>query len=131
MLGLGLNYCLETPLPSQGQRPEATKTRLLRDIRLGCFFDNFNNDDDQEEPNCYDPKLYVAKSTWTPKPTNDKIEAKFDKFCKALTTSCNALPTNKRYNLTSHERYTIKQLAARKDLIVGLTDKNLGPFIAP
>ena len=131
VLGLGLNYCLETPLPSQGQRPEATKTRLLRDIRLGCFFKNLNKDDDQEEENNYDPKLYVANSTWTPKPTDDKVEAKFDRFCQNLTTTNNAISTNKRFNLTSHERYTIRELADRKDLIVGLTDKNLGPFIAP
>ena len=39
------------------------------------------------------------------------------------------LDRTKRYNLTSRQRVTLKELKERKDLIIGLTDKNLGPFV--
>ena len=114
VLGLGLNYCIETPLPSQGQRQDATKNRLLRDIRLGSFFGNFNKEEtdhqDDTEPTDYDPKLYIPNSKWTPKPTNFALEAKYEKFCSTLDKKCTTLSSNKRYNLTSYERHTLKEL---------------------
>ena len=125
---------METPLPSQTQKADPTLTRLSRDIRLGCYFDRFNGDfsKNTDENNIdYDPKLYVKDTSWTPLPSNDKIDARFNLFSKTLRKHHHSLPTKKNFNVTPHENYLIKTLAARTDLIEGSTDKNCGPFIRP
>ena len=134
VLGLGLNYCLTTPTPAQAQKPERTLTRLHRDVRLGCWFDKFNGDfstPPDKEQSDYDPKLYVKDDSWMPSVTNEKIEARFDRFAKTLLNRHAALPSHKQYNTTAHERYVIKNCAQQKEVIYGNTDKNLGPFAAP
>ena len=130
VLGLGLNFCVETPCPHQGQNYTNSLRRLHRSIRLFVYHGKFNTitttDDDE-----YEPSLYVKKDDWTPEEQNTTIEHKFTLFRDKLLAKYHNLPISKRYNLTSHNRYCIKELVHRTDLIKGSTDKNLGPFIMP
>ena len=132
-MGLGLNFCIETPYPHQGQDYTESLQKLHRSLRLMTHFDSINTIDNgtNAEGEEYEPPLYVPKRDWTPKESNSTIESKFFKFSKKLTNLYNKLSTTKRYNLTSHNRYCIKDLVLRTDLIKGFTDKNLGPFIMP
>ena len=66
-----------------------------------------------------------------PSVTNEKIEARFNRFAKALLNRHVALPSHKQYNTTAHKQYVIKNCAQHKEVIYGHTDKNLGPFSAP
>ena len=43
VLGLGLNYCIETPYPHQGQKYTNSLRRLHRSIRIFDYYDKFNN----------------------------------------------------------------------------------------
>ena len=103
---------------------------MSRDIRLGCHFGKFNGDLTVTKTD-YEPKLYIKSTTWTPLASNEKIEARFDQFAKALQRRHEGLPTTKNFNVTPHENYIIKTLAASTNLIEGSTDKNCGPFIRP
>ena len=125
-----MNFCIETPIPSQTQKLAPTVQRLHREIRLGCWFIRYNGTDPPPNP-YYDPKLYIKDGKRFPDITNQKIEARFLKFNKLLTKSYNGMSTYKQYNLIPHQRHTISELKKRKDLIIGSTDKNLGPFIRP
>ena len=131
VLGLGLNYCIETPYPHQGQKFDEPLQKLHRSLRLLAHFDGINTIDDGTNDDEYDPSLYVPKRDWTPKEKNSTIESKFFKFSKSLLAKYHNLPTTKRYNLTSHNRFCVRDLVLRTDLIKGFTDKNLGPFIMP
>lgn len=129
VLGLGLNHCLETPIPQQGQNEYHLLQRLHRDIRLLAHFDKIGKDDDNNSE--FDPNLYVPRQEWKPDEKNRNVEAKYFKFQDALLKRINQLPRTKQYNLTTHNRYCIKELRDCKDLVTGFTDKNLGLFIAP
>ena len=113
-------------------KDNANRNKLLRSLQLGCYFRSFtstNNDNDNN--NNYNPKLYIPKNDWTPDPSNYKIKEKFDRFCKILNRHKDELPSNKKYNLTSHQQTTIRKLQQWQDIIISLTNKNLTPFIAP
>ena len=116
VLGLGLNFCVESPYPHQGQNYTESLKRLHRSIRLFVHFGKFNNitttDEDEHEPS-----LYVKNDGWTPEEKNTTIEHKFTLFSQALLAKYHTLPTSKRYNLTSHNRYCMKELVFRTDLI--------------
>jgi len=130
VLGLGLNYCIETPLAKQGQDESTTLSRLHRDTRLLYRYGKINRDHDPEDDkDAYEPSLYVPASTYVPREHNKSIEAKFFKFADGYRRLLSELSPKKRYNLTSHNRYCIRELKERTDLIKGFTDKNLGPFI--
>ena len=128
-MGLGLNFCIETPYPHQGQHYGESLQKLHRSLRLMTHSDSINtiNNGTNAEGEEYEPSLYVPKRDWTPKESNSTIESKL----KKLMNLYNKLTTTKRYNLTSHNRYCIKELVFRMDLIKGFTDKNLGWFIMP
>ena len=130
VLGLGLNFCVESPCPHQGQNFTNSLRRLHYSIRLFVYYGKFNtitttNDDE------YEPSLYVKKDDWTPEEKNITIEHKFTLFRNALLAKYHNLSISKQYNLTSHNRYCIKELVHQTDLIKGFTNKNLGPFIMP
>ena len=131
VLGLGLNYCIESPLPTQGQDECDTLQRPHRDTRLFWMHNKIGQTDDDDNTNAnFEPSLYVPRNNYIPDIYDPDIEAQYCNFESALTTRRNQLSRTKRYNLTSHNRYCIRELKNRKDLITGFTDKNLGPFIA-
>ena len=129
LLGLGLNYCIETPFPYQGQPIVDTNRRLHRDIRLGVCFSSFNEDKDDDDLDQYDPKLYVPKTDWIPNCGDQKIKRAFEKFQKTLEELHAMLPMTKHFNLTKQQRFVLSKLKKRDDLVIFPTDKNLGPYI--
>jgi len=62
-LGLGLNYCIQTPAPSNVL--ESTIERFTNNVRRVSFF--VTNPLEPEDPTVirYTPELYI-KSDWTP-----------------------------------------------------------------
>jgi hypothetical protein len=66
ILGLSLNFCIKTPLPSNNIK--ATIERFKRDIRHEFIFKN-NLDD-----GAYINKLYLPNESWNPPNTSDKIK---------------------------------------------------------
>ena len=116
-----------------------TLTKLLRFIRLGTHFRTFGKILDPEDENLqspedkYDPSLYCPSSdkTFNPKEENSKIMHKFNQFSYKLKKPHENLPFCKHFNLSQFQRYILKELRLRHDLIIGNTDKNLGPFFVP
>ena len=131
VLGLGLNYCIESPYPHQGQNYTNSLKRLHRSIRIFDHYDKFNNITTPDDDNEYKPSLYIKNDGCIPDEKSTTIAHKFTLFSKSILSKYYKLSNTKRYNLTSHNRYCIKELVLRTDLIKGFTDKNLGPFIMP
>ena len=132
LLGLGLNYCIETPFPYQGQPIEDTARRLHRATRLGVEFDAFNvdiEDSEEDDDEYYDPNLYVPKTDWIPECEDEEIEGAYFKFQETLQEIHQALPYTKHFNLTKQQRSVLTELKERDDLVIFPTDKNLGPYI--
>ena len=126
LLGLGMKYCIQSRRPQKGTI-EAGVSRFARDVRLKYRFaeaddDNLHLDDD------YDPKLYI-KSKWNPPLANDNAEKRIESFHKALYKARQKIKRNTKpfTNLCPSVEKLLSDLAKDKNLIILITDKNLGP----
>ena len=112
---------------------------LICNICLGVYFGNFNknttitNNDNKNDSNNKTTTIlsYVRNTKWLPNPEDYNIEGKLNLLYNELTKAYNKLPRSKHFNLTKHKQYTLLTLKKCLDLIIGKTDKNVGPFIAP
>ena len=122
VLGMGLNFCIKKPLPTNIIKN--TFDRLRRDVRrINFWYNNVSDDSD------YNPKLYISRHKWfdrAPLPVEmgiDNFEAEYLQLSK------------RRYNrpTTPNISQAKLQLAAQQKendhTIVVPADKNLGPCI--
>jgi hypothetical protein len=131
---MGLKYCLETPRP--WQKLQDGLHRFHRAVHLHFFFKSQDQDTDSASDNSdadrnatYIPSLY-RPSEWNPPIVNRDAERALHKFDQRLTAIEKNLPKFRKYNLTPSQRYVLKELARRSDLVVFPTDKGLGPSIS-
>ena len=135
LLGLNLKFCLELPKPFN--KIEDGISRLTHNVRLH----HIHNSDKPLDPNTqdfvtriqaeaetYEPKLYI-KSTWKPPYADNSTESALSNFNKDIRAASNQLPKHQHYNLTKSQLNTLSNLMKRSDLVVLLSDKNLGPAI--
>jgi hypothetical protein len=135
LLGLGLKYCIKSPLPFQ--RLEKSIRRIQRSVRLHFAFKTFSEEDSESEDENeeaearvqYIPSLYLP-SDWQPPPAPESAEHAMSKFDEKLNVLIRALPRSRRYNLSRSQQHCLGDLAQRQDLIIFPTDTNLGPSIA-
>jgi hypothetical protein len=155
LLGLGLKYCIESPIPFQ--RVEKLIRQIQRSVRLHFAFKDQDEDSELEDKSVeaetsrvqYVPSLYLP-SGWQPPPAPDDAENAMSKFDEWLTALIRALPCSRRYNPSRPQRQYLGDLAQpprrynpsrpqrqylgdlaqRQDLIIFPTNKNLGPSIA-
>jgi hypothetical protein len=125
LLGLGLQYCIETPRPFQDLA--SSNMRFARSVRLLDFHNQKTSAGEEEVE--FIPKLYIP-SGWTPPRSKN---GRLDHFCSEFTNNIDllyrALPRHRRFNLSRADRHTMSELQLRDDLLVIPTDKNLGPSV--
>ena len=128
LLGLGLKFCVNDRPPTPDLN--STMNRFRTDVRRTYqFLDAEDNDDDGEIR--YHPKLYVRNQEWTPDPASPEIEAALDAFAQSVqsATQRHQAQVHNQPNLLKFELRLLNELRQNKDLIVLMTDKNLGPAI--
>ena len=122
LLGLGPKFIPETFVP----KPNTTTSLLnfTRDARLKYIF--AGTVADQLTKN--DMKIYL-RSTWQPDPGCNELEQRLSTFntrIKELVQS-NSQSTKPHCNLSRIQRRNLRNLKNNRDIIVLLSDKNLGP----
>ena len=128
LLGLGLKFCIQSRRPQQNTINTAIN-RLERDTRLRYRFAEADDTDLQMEGD-YDPKLYI-KSTWNPPYASKDVEERLQNFHAALEEARSEVKKNTTpsTNISPSVENLLNEVAANKDIIVLITDKNLGPAI--
>ena len=124
LLGLGLNYCIQTPAPSNDL--EATIERFTNDVRRVSFF--VTNPPEPEDPTVirYIPELYI-KSDWTPPTSADpQIEDCIDSFARELRQQQSRYIKPTPSNLRPRQWKLSKALKFDDTFIAIEADKNLG-----
>jgi hypothetical protein len=83
-----------------------------------------------EIPNSYIPRLYIP-TPWEPEQMldHDNMEHALVSMERLLTKAASKLSKYCHYNLSPNQWQCLQELAARDDLIIYPTDKNLGPCI--
>jgi hypothetical protein len=139
LLGLGLKFCIESPRPNQSI--DQLLLRFQHSERLHFHFSQEEEERRNEAGNTfiatadldlavtYIPSLYMP-STWSLPVCFSNVELAFGAFDKHISRLRQELPMFKRHNLLPVQRNVISELRSRKDLIIYLTDKNLGPSVA-
>jgi hypothetical protein len=122
LLGLGLNFCIETLNP----KPNINRTieRLQKSIRLKHWMRENNtitNDD-------YIPSLYVP-TTWKPPEAPTAIETAIKSFSLELEKTIRANKTKACTNRTKLQYHCLHSIKNDHRLIVCMSDKNLGPVL--
>ena len=127
LLGLGLNYCIKMPLPTNNYN--RTIKRFKNDVRRIGYF-KFKPPDPKEDPNevRYIPGLYIKSDhEFGPVEKCEEIEQCLKEFERELTrrqTRFMLKPTAS--NLTYSQWKLSKRLRCNDNHLVIETDKNLG-----
>lgn len=121
-LGLGHKFVVQKPLPNLNFT--ASMERLRRDIRLKYLFAG----EEELDMSPFNRKNYI-KSSWLPPPADPAIEEMMSDFQRLVEQEKRKTPRQKHSNMTKHQKDTIIYLKDHPDLIVVLSDKNLGPVI--
>ena len=124
LLGLGAKFCPQTDQVSF-KNTEAMIARLRKDVRTRCFVSNNNNLDRDAEP----PRLYRKNDKWEPNKVNGAIEGAMNRFELTLRKEFDSLKQGKSTNLTMVQKNSLKFLRNQKELMILLSDKNLGPMV--
>lgn len=125
LLGLGLNYCIKSPLRSK-ITTKHTFTRLREDVRRMYALRDAPDQGD------YIQSLYI-KSDWKFEQASDDIEEALVKFKQTITNKQEENIKRRRYklrhNLTPGKWDLIQELRKNDKFIIVDGDKNLGPCI--
>ena len=124
LLGLGAKFCPQTDQVSF-KSTEAMITRLRKDIRTRHFVLNNNN----LERNAAPPRLYRKNDKWEPNKVHGAIEGAMNRFELTLRREFGSLKQVKSTNLTMVQKNSLKFLRNQKELMILLSDKNLGPMV--
>jgi hypothetical protein len=123
LLGLSLNYCIETLHPKPNFKQ--TTDKLEKSIHLKHWVNEYganNNNDD------YIPSLYIT-TTWKPPEASTKKEEAIKNFTSKIRSIIERNKTYPRSNLTKLQHNCLLAIKNNNKLIVCMSDKNLGPII--
>ena len=78
LLGLGLKFCIKAKHPTNNL--DKTINRFTEDVRTKYWVlqQNFNEEED------FNPKIYIKNPDWVPPLTNDEIETSIQNFTEQL-----------------------------------------------
>ena len=122
LLGLGLKFCIQEPIPSQEALDRGLE-RFERDVRLRYEFA------DSEERQIK-KKIYI-KSTYKPHPCDPRFEQMIRNFGTRMRDERTKIinNTNRRTNLSKVQQNVMKTLRSNSQWIILMCNKNLGPAI--
>ena len=127
LLGLGLNYCIQMPLPTNNY--SKTIERFKNDVRRIGYF-KFNPPEEPPDPNevRYIPGLYIKSDyEFGPVEECDDIEKCLKEFERELTRrQARFMRKPSPSNLTYSQWKLSKRLRCNNNHLVIETDKNLG-----
>jgi len=125
LLGLGHKFCIQHPL--QKNHLKNTYIKFINSMRLKYWLwsNNFNNEDDNEN---YIPKIYIP-SGWTPPKASKDTEIAVSNFLEEILKLNNSQSRKHSSNLSFHQNKILNNLQVDNDLIVCISDKNLGPAV--
>ena len=104
---------------------EAMVSRLRRDVRMRWFILNNKHVD----RHTMSPRLHRRNDKWEPSKASGSIEESIDRFVKALEREFSSLKHTKSSNLTMVQKNSLNFIRNKKDLMILLSDKNLGPMV--
>ena len=121
LLGLGLKFCIERPVP----RPDIRTSifRLRRQVRLREWLKKNASLSDN-----YIPNLYVP-SKFDPPPASAEIEDSMMFMASEIEDQIAKNIRRRHFNLSKQQRHTLQRIQQDLRFIVVATDKNLGPAI--
>ena len=131
LLGLGEKFCLERGIPRGADRMyQHNIERLRRSIRLQDYFKHNGNSNvatTNDTENSYDPDLYIP-SDFDPGPASGNLELQIMEYANRLEKAVThaSRRRRKRHNISRPQYQALKSLVDNKELIVVMTDKNLG-----
>ena len=106
LLGLGLKYCLEAPLPrSQLTGLQQSLTRFERTVRIRHLIPARCTISDLD----YIWGLYIP-SKWQPDRVTNDVEHHLEKFRKGVLSAATRRPNTRRYNLSPLQRHCLGEL---------------------
>jgi hypothetical protein len=116
LLGLGLNYCIESLHPNPNIN--LTVKKIEKSIRLKHWLskNGIENNDD------YIPSLYVP-TTWKPPEASHEIKEAIQTFTTNLNKMVENNKTHPRANLTKLQHYFLHSIKNNNKLIICLSDK--------
>ncbi len=120
LLGLGLSFC-PRPTKTSGIRAHVTD-RFRRDAHLKAFFAH------TKERTDYNPKLYISSEWEAPEALiPDMLKTRLENFFVNMKSTFQKRHVNP--NLLLFQRQILNDLRDSKDLLIVMTDKNLGPAV--
>ena len=127
LLGLGFNFCLQTPFPKMNI--PKMMTRLRNDIRRTYFFANTPPMEEIDADGRYIRELYI-KSEWEPPIANDEVEERMDNFEASLVNKDKKYRRYTGHNLTLAQRRICNNIREDVNYRAWPSDKNLGPVFS-
>ncbi|MGL5935090.1 MAG: hypothetical protein ACRCZI_05660, partial [Cetobacterium sp.] len=126
LLGNGLKFCIEKPLPKPNI--EQTMGRLRNDIRRKVYWSKHPPMEDTTDT--YNKKLYIP-SKWNPEHAPKAVEAGLEDFSSSLKRKVqdNLIQRRRCHNLSTRSRKLLQMMEHNEDFIILPSDKNLGPAI--
>ena len=122
LLGLGHKFCIREKLPKN--HLNKTFERFTKSMRLKHWL-HINN---MENNGNYIPKIYV-KTNWNPPPADQETEDALTNF-KLRILELDKFQERKHYsNLNPFQNNLMKKLKENEEIVIGMSDKNLGPII--
>jgi hypothetical protein len=120
LLGLGLSFC-PRPTKTSGIRAHVTD-RIRRDAHLKAFFAH------TKERTDYNLKLYISSEWEAPEALiPDMLKTRLENFF--VNTKSTFQKRHVNPNLLLFQRQILNDLRDSKDLLIVMTDKNLGPAV--
>ena len=119
LLGLGLNFCLKKPKPTN--KIETTIMRFKKDIRREYTFRNVPDSEGN-----YIKQLYIANKHWQPNYASDTIENALDNFEARLKQEHAKFQRKSLPNITPLQKQALNKLIKHPKFIVLQADKNMG-----
>ena len=121
--GLGLKFCIKTPLPSK-RSAKTLLDRMERQVRRIAFFNEREEPDDGN----YNPSLYIP-SNWDPPLANDEIENALAAFKTRFIAGHAHYMRRSLSNVTPNQGKLFEMMKNNDDMIIIEADKNLGAVI--
>jgi hypothetical protein len=120
LLGLGLSFC-PRPTKTSGIRAHVTD-RIRRDAHLKAFFAH------TKERTDYNPKLHISSEWEAPEALiPDVLKTRLENFFVNLKATFRKRHVNP--NLLFFQRQILNDLRDLRDLLIVMSDKNLGPAV--
>ena len=130
LLNKGLKFC-PTPKPTSPIEIEGAINELYRKILVvGFYADEEDSPPPQTSPDTLFQRKHQKKSTWQPQ--RSEVLPEILHFADDLKNLLQETPrrnTRNRENLTKRQRYALKKLKKRKDIIIKPADKGAGIVI--